>query len=71
MSSLNFMGRVIPSEARVNAFNHANEQYERDKPYEAQEISLQYVDLTGHYRLMAAISAGWWEFVGQYECTDS
>jgi hypothetical protein len=31
--------------------------YQRDKPYEAQEHSMKFVDLTGHYRLMAAILA--------------
>ena len=44
-----------------------SEQYERDKPYEAQKVSRQYVDLTGHYRLMAALSAAWWEQIGQHE----
>ena len=33
------------------------EAYERDKPYEAQQHSMKFVDLTGHYRLMAAILA--------------
>lgn len=31
--------------------------YERDKPYEAQQHSMKFVDLTGHYRLMAEILA--------------
>lgn len=43
------------------------EQYERDKPYEAQSAALEYVDLTGHYRIMAALSAAWWEQIGQHE----
>jgi hypothetical protein len=28
---------------------------ERDKPYEAQQVALKYVDLTGAYRLMAVL----------------
>lgn len=31
---------------------------ERDKPYEAQGIAMRYVDLTGYYRLLAAILSG-------------
>lgn len=42
-------------------------QYERDKPFEAQNVSLEYVDLIGHYRIMAAISSAWWEDIGKYE----
>lgn len=30
---------------------------ERDEPYQAQNVALQYVDLAGYYRLMAAILA--------------
>ena len=33
------------------------EQYERDEPYKAQRIGLNYVDLTGYYRIMAALLA--------------
>jgi hypothetical protein len=32
-----------------------SEQLERDKPYEAQQTALKYVDLTGAYRLMAVL----------------
>lgn len=28
---------------------------ERDKPFEAQELGLKHLDLTGHYRLMAVL----------------
>lgn len=35
------------------------EQYERDNPYAAQKHSLRYVDLTGHYMLMAAIASAY------------
>lgn len=35
------------------------EQYERDNPYAAQKHSLKYVDLTGHYMLMAAIASAY------------
>lgn len=31
------------------------EQLERDKPFEAQQIAMQHVDLTGAYRLMAVL----------------
>jgi hypothetical protein len=34
------------------------ERYERDDPYGAQAHSMRFVDLTGHYRLMAALLAG-------------
>jgi hypothetical protein len=32
-----------------------SQQLERDKPYEAQQTALKYVDLTGAYRLMAVL----------------
>jgi len=37
------------------ATNAVAEQLERDKPYEAQKASMQYLDLSSTYRLMAAI----------------
>ncbi len=30
----------------------------RDKPYEAMQVGMEYVDLTGTYRLMAVLCAG-------------
>jgi hypothetical protein len=35
--------------------NGVAEQLERDKPYEAQAAGMKFLDLTGTYRLMAAI----------------
>ena len=32
-----------------------SDQLERDKPFEAQQTALKYVDLTGAYRLMAVL----------------
>lgn len=40
--------------------------YERDEPYKAQESNLNFLDLLGHYRLVAALSAAWWQNVGQF-----
>lgn len=37
--------------------NGMSEQLERDQPYEAQGVAMKYLDLTGTYRLMAAILA--------------
>ncbi len=31
---------------------------ERDEPYKAQAVALRYVDLTGYYRLLAALLSG-------------
>lgn len=35
--------------------NAMAEQLQRDKPYEAQAAAMKFLDLTGTYRLMAAI----------------
>lgn len=48
---------------------------ERDDPYAAMEASMQYLDLTGHYRLMAVLLAGVCAITpthlgGEYEACD-
>lgn len=40
--------------------------YERDEPFKAQQSNLQFLDLLGHYRLMAALSAAWWQNIGRF-----
>lgn len=37
------------------AVNGMSEQLSRDKPYEAMEYGMKYLDLTGTYRLMAVL----------------
>ena len=47
----------LDSATAFDCVNRVVAQYERDQPYEAQKIAMQYLDLTGHYRLMAALLA--------------
>lgn len=43
------------AEDRWSVVNGMAEQLERDKPHEAMEIGMKYLDLTGTYRLMAVL----------------
>lgn len=56
---------LSPSRAHECTEKAAN-FYECDEPYHAQKSNLEFLDLMGHYRLMASLSAAWWENVGQY-----
>lgn len=47
----------LDSEPAEEAVSKIAERYERDDPFGAQQMSLGYVDLTGHYRLMSALLA--------------
>lgn len=64
------MGKPIPLEAKQRAYEHAKAMgvqdcfgcvnqiallLERDKPYEAMAAGMKHVDLTGTYRLFAAL----------------
>ena len=56
---------LTPAKAHECTEKAAN-LYERDEPYQAQKSNLTFLDLTGHYRLMATLSAAWWENIGKY-----
>lgn len=43
------------AEDRWSIVSGMSEQLARDKPYEAMEIGLKYLDLTGAYRIMAVL----------------
>lgn len=47
----------LPPEHAEACVSKAAAFYGRDKPYEAEQSTRQYLDLTGHYRLMAALLA--------------
>lgn len=39
----------------VDCISTVCEQLERDKPFEAQQMAMKYIDLTGSYRLFAVL----------------
>lgn len=43
------------NEKAWGAVNGMSDCIERDKPFEAQQLGMQYLDLTGTYRLMAVL----------------
>lgn len=56
-NALKEMG-VSESGSRWDCISKVAEQLERDKPHEAMKIAMQYVDVTGAYRLFAHLLAG-------------
>jgi hypothetical protein len=70
LSGFAAMGKPIPYERKQRAYDAAksigvkdcfalvqgmSEQLERDKPYEAMQVGMKHVDLTGTYRIMATL----------------
>ena len=51
------MGVKLNDDART-CVNAMAEEISRDQPYEAMKIGMQYVDLTGTYRLIAVLCCG-------------
>jgi hypothetical protein len=49
---------VDSADDRMSLVNSVSEHLERDHPYEAQAAAMQYLDLTGAYRLMAVLLTG-------------
>lgn len=47
----------LTKEQALTCINQVSEKLERDQPYEAQRIGLQWIDLTGVYRLFALLLA--------------
>ncbi len=45
----------LTSENAYSAVGVMSEQLERDQPYDAMEKGMEYIDLTGTYRLMAVL----------------
>lgn len=46
------------SNERMSIINSVAELLERDKPFEAQKAAMQFLDLTGMYRLFAVLLSG-------------
>lgn len=71
LSGFNAMGHPIPEPRKQAAYNWLRTMFsqdearslvdavanklERDEPYEAQEVVMEHLDLTGAYRLMAVL----------------
>lgn len=47
----------LKSELAWQAVQDTAQQLERDKPYEAMQASMRFLDMTGTYRLIAALLA--------------
>lgn len=45
----------ITTESATKLVGEVTDALERDQPYEAQECAMEWLDLTGTYRLMAAL----------------
>lgn len=45
----------LNTENRYSAVGEVANALERDKPYEAMQLGMKYLDLTGVYRLMAVL----------------
>ena len=45
----------LDADSSFMAVDGMAEQLRRDKPYEAMQVGMRYVDLTGTYRLMATL----------------
>lgn len=60
MEQLREMG-LTNKDDQVACISCICEQLERDKPFEAQQMGMKYIDLTGTYRIFAVLLTGWGE----------